>query len=77
MVAQTGPNPYGSKTSMVAHGSTYKSMVQIWHQVAHLGPTVQLEKEHKVYLGYEIPISDWILHQFLVDLSGKGYFLIL
>ena len=35
MVAQTGPNPHGSSTALVAQGSLLGSMDQIHHLVGH------------------------------------------
>jgi len=77
METQLGPTPYGSTTLRFAHGSPFKSMDQICHQVAHLGPTAQNMKPVLDDLYPGIPISDLVLHQFLVDLSWKGYSMIL
>ena len=44
MVHQTGPAPWGSYTTMVVHGSTFRSIVPISHQVAQLAPQPHARK---------------------------------
>ena len=77
MVGQTGPNLHESSTTIVAYGSTSGPIDQICHQVAHLGPTAKNVKPVLDDLYSGIHISDLVLHQFLVDLSWKGYSMIL